>query len=193
MIVWTLTKCLLTLVAAGTRHVNNRIYQRRAPLLHVQQTCRSLSFPCGICFEARFIPKKLIRKFADKTRRGYVNLTGIVECLNRARLARTRLAASKEMWKNLIFRSRLKKCLTESNMDCLCRCPPLYTISTYASASVLSGLIFYMLLVYFYDFDELLPECQKNNVRDSLRKRAYVFMMAIIISAITLSILRLVL
>ena len=30
-----------------------------------------LSFPCGICFEARFIPKKLIRKFADKTGRGY--------------------------------------------------------------------------------------------------------------------------
>tara|TARA_B110001450_G_scaffold256281_1_gene286126 strand:- start:556 stop:1218 length:663 start_codon:yes stop_codon:yes gene_type:complete len=31
-----------------------------------------LSFPCGICFEARFIPKKLISKFADETGRGYL-------------------------------------------------------------------------------------------------------------------------
>ena len=75
-------------------------------------------------------------------------------------------------------------------MDCLCRCPPLYIIATYASASVLGSLVFYMLLVQFYDFDDLLPECQKINVRDSLRKRTYVVLVTIIIFAMILFIFR---
>ena len=81
-------------------------------------------------------------------------------------------------------------------MNCLgpclrdCECPPLYIISTYASATVLAGIIFYVALIHFYDFDELLPECQRKNVRDSLQKRAYVLFVAMLVVASTLSILR---
>lgn len=75
-------------------------------------------------------------------------------------------------------------------MDSLCRCPSLYIIATYASASVLGGLVCYMVLVQFYDFDDYLPECQKINVRDSLRKRTHVVLVAVVIFAMTLSIFR---
>ena len=77
-------------------------------------------------------------------------------------------------------------------LPCLedCGCPPLYVLATYASASVLGGIIFYVALTKVYDFDELLPECQRASVRDSLQKRAQVLFVAMLAMAVGLCALR---
>lgn len=71
-----------------------------------------------------------------------------------------------------------------------CGCPPLYIAATYVTASIIGGIMLYLVLINVYDFDESLPECQRFHLHHSIKRRAYALLIAIATTGVALVSLR---